>query len=123
LVVDDADDTRLLYVTALGEAGYTVEQASNGLEAIERAARFEPDVIVMDLSMPVLDGWEATRRIRADPRHSGVHIIAVTSHATRYGIQDVRDAGAQLVLPKPCLPEDLLRAIAALLAGERGPTS
>ena len=115
LVVDDFDDNRLLYVQTIAEAGYAVDEAINGHEALEKIGSKRPAVIIMDLSMPVMDGWEATRRIKADPRTADIVIIAVTGHATNYGLQQARDAGAEAVLTKPCLPEDLLRTISALV--------
>jgi CheY-like chemotaxis protein len=115
LVVDDFDDNRLLYVQTIAEAGYAVDEATNGQEALEKIGSKRPAVIIMDLSMPVVDGWEATRRIKADPRTADIVIIAVTGHATNYGLQQARDAGAEAVLTKPCLPEDLLRTISALV--------
>ena len=115
LVVDDFDDNRELYVTTIAEAGYPVLEATNGQEALDRIGSFRPAVIIMDLSMPVLDGWEATRRIKADPRTADIVIIALTSHATNFGLQKARDAGAQAVLTKPCVPADLLGVIGALL--------
>jgi two-component system cell cycle response regulator DivK len=122
LVVDDFDDNRLLYVQTIAEAGYAVDEATNGQEALEKIGSTRPAVIIMDLSMPVVDGWEATRRIKADPRTADIVIIAVTGHATNYGLQQARDAGAEAVLTKPCLPEDLLRTISALVPDlpERG---
>jgi two-component system cell cycle response regulator DivK len=115
LVVDDFDDNRLLYVTTIADAGYAVDEASNGQEALDKIGSTRPAVIIMDLSMPVIDGWEATRRIKADPRTADIVIIAVTGHATNYGLQKAREAGAEAVLTKPCLPEDLLRTISALV--------
>jgi two-component system, cell cycle response regulator DivK len=115
LVVDDFDDNRLLYATTIAEAGYAVEEASNGQEAIDKIGSTRPAIIIMDLSMPVLDGWETTRRIKADPRTADIVIIALTGHATNYGLQQAKDAGAEAVLTKPCLPQDLLGVISALL--------
>ncbi len=115
LVVDDFDDNRLLYATTIAEAGYAVEEASNGQEALDKIGSKRPAVIIMDLSMPVVDGWEATRRIKADPRTKDIVIIAVTGHATNYGLQQAREAGAEAVLTKPCLPVDLLRTLEALV--------
>ena len=116
LVVDDFDDNRLLYVSTIAEAGYAVDEASNGQEALDKIGAQRPAVIIMDLSMPVVDGWEATRRIKSDPRTADIIIIAVTGHATNYGLDRARQAGAEAVLTKPCLPEDLLRTISALVA-------
>jgi two-component system cell cycle response regulator DivK len=116
LVVDDFDDNRLLYVSTIADAGYAVDDATNGQEALDKIGAQRPAVIIMDLSMPVVDGWEATRRIKADPRTADIIIIAVTGHATNYGLQRAREAGAEAVLTKPCLPEDLIRTINALVA-------
>jgi CheY-like chemotaxis protein len=115
LVVDDADDNRLLYATTIAQAGYVVEEATNGQEAIDKIGAQRPAIIVMDLSMPVLDGWEAIRRIKANPKTADIVIIALTAHATNYGLQQAKDAGAGAVLTKPCLPRDLLGVIGALL--------
>jgi two-component system, cell cycle response regulator DivK len=113
-VVDDYEETRELYAIELARAGYRIEGASNGQEALEKVFVVNPAVVVMDLSMPVLDGWEATRRIKADPRAAGIVIIAVTGHATNFGIQQARDAGAHVVVRKPCAVEDLLALIKRL---------
>lgn len=70
-------------------------------------------------SMPLLDGWEATRRIKADPSLAGVIVIALTAHTTQFGLRQAAAAGADAVLTKPCLPVDLLGVIDALLPDER----
>lgn len=115
LVVDDFDDNRLLYASTIAEAGYAVEEATNGQEAIEKIGAVRPAVIIMDLSMPVLDGWDATRVIKADPRNEGIVIIALTGHGTNFGLQRAQAAGADAVLLKPCLPQDLIGLIATLI--------
>ena len=114
LVVDDFDDNRLLYASTIAEAGYAVLEAANGQEAIDKIGTSRPAVIIMDLSMPVMDGWEAIRRIKADPRTADIVIIALTSHATNFGLQKAKEAGAEAVLTKPCIPKDLLGVIGAL---------
>jgi two-component system cell cycle response regulator DivK len=114
LVVDDFADNRELYAAMLEDAGYAVEQAENGQEALDLIGRRRPAVVVMDLSMPVLDGWEATRRIKQNPETSDIVIIAVTGHATNFGLQRAREAGADAVLTKPCLPQDLLALLRSL---------
>lgn len=108
LVVDDTEDTRSLYALAFEEAGFRVEQASNGLEALEKIANTKPALVLLDLSMPVMDGWEATRRIKAEPSTADIIVIAVTGHGTQLGHQMAVDAGADFVLAKPCLPDDVL---------------
>ncbi len=114
LVVDDYEDNRTLYATVLADAGYTVEEAVNGQEALDKIAKNRPAIIIMDLSMPILDGWEATRRIKSNAQTSEIIVIALTGHATNYGLQRAREAGADAVLAKPCLPSDLLALVRAV---------
>ena len=114
LVVDDFDDNRLLYASTIAEAGYAVLEATNGQEAIDKIGSSRPAVIIMDLSMPVMDGWEAIRLIKANPKTADIVIIALTSHATNFGLQKAKEAGAEAVLTKPCIPQDLLGVIGAL---------
>lgn len=118
LVVDDNDDIRELYAALFADEGYEVLQAANGQEALDRISETKPDVVVMDLSMPVMDGWEATKHIKADPATSDVFVIAVTAHATSLGLANARDFGADKVLAKPCLPDELLRNVRKLLDDE-----
>lgn len=117
LLVDDFPDAREMYLEYLAFAGYRTAEAANGLEAIERALELSPSVILMDLAMPVMDGWEATRRLKADPRTRRIPVIAVTGHALEGDAERARLAGCDGVLSKPCLPQDLLdevrRAIGA----------
>ena len=119
LVVDDFDDNRLLYASTVREAGYHVEEAADGAEALAKIGSKRPAVIIMDLSMPVLDGWETTRRIKADPRTADIVVIAVTGHGTHFGIQRATEAGAAAVLTKPCEPRDLLAVIRAAIASDQ----
>lgn len=114
LVVDDFADNRELYATTFADAGYEVEEATNGQEALDFIERRRPAAVVMDLSMPVLDGWEATRRIKADATTAGIVVIAVTGHATNFGLQRAKEAGADAVVAKPCLPQDLLAVLRTL---------
>jgi CheY-like chemotaxis protein len=115
LVVDDYDDNRALYASTVREAGYHVEEARDGAEALEKIGTTRPAVIIMDLSMPVLDGWETTRRIKADPRTADIVVIAVTGHGTNFGIQRATEAGAAAVLTKPCEPHDLLGVLRSVV--------
>jgi two-component system, cell cycle response regulator DivK len=114
LVVDDFADNRELYATTLAAAGYEVEEAENGQEALDSIARRRPGVVVMDLTMPVLDGWEATKRIKADAATSAIIVIAVTGHATKLGLDRAKESGADAVVAKPCLPQDLLALLRKL---------
>jgi two-component system cell cycle response regulator DivK len=116
LVVDDAEDTRVLYATFLSFSGLTVEEASDGEMALDSIAKSPPDLVVMDLAMPRVDGWETTRLIKSNPRTQKVRVIVVTSNAMPDQVAKARAAGADEVLTKPCLPEALLVAVRAVLA-------
>lgn len=111
LVVDDFEDNRAMYVEYLQFQGFRVAEAVNGLEAIERTKELLPRVIVMDLSLPVMDGWEATRRIKADPQTRHIRVIALTGHAEPAHAKKALDAGCDDFVAKPCLPENLLAKI------------
>jgi CheY-like chemotaxis protein len=113
LVVDDYEDTRLLYAMVLEGAGFAVVVASDGGEAIEHAARLRPHVIFMDMSMPFVDGWDATRRIRAADGGDGPFIIAVTAASDSSSRQRAFDAGCDAFQAKPCAPETLLAWVGA----------
>jgi two-component system, cell cycle response regulator DivK len=115
LIVDDFDDNREMYAEFLRFTGYRVEEAANGLEALEKAFGLLPDVIVMDLSLPGVDGWEVTRRLKADGRTGHIPVIAVTGHALAGHSQGALEAGCDAFVTKPCLPEDLATEIQRLL--------
>jgi two-component system cell cycle response regulator DivK len=112
LIVDDSDDNRAMYAEYLSSSGYDIEQASDGREAVEAALRTLPDLIVMDLSLPVMDGWEATRRLKADERARHIPVIVLTGHALS---PDAEEAGVDAFLAKPCLPETLVEKIEELM--------
>jgi CheY-like chemotaxis protein len=114
LVVEDYEDARELYAAALAQAGFAVETAEHGLDGFEKAKRLRPQVVVMDLAMPVMDGWEATHLIKSTPETSGAAVIVVSGHATNMGIERARDAGADQVLMKPILPAQLVSAVQAM---------
>jgi CheY-like chemotaxis protein len=115
LIVDDFEDNRAMYAEFLRFSGFVVSEATNGVEAIEMTQSFAPDVVVMDLSLPVLDGWEATRRLKSDARTRHIPIVALTGHALEGHSQGARAAGCDEFLAKPCLPETLLTTVCALL--------
>ena len=115
LIVDDFEDNRAMYAEFLRFSGYEVSEATNGVEAIEMTQALVPDVVIMDLSLPVLDGWEATRRLKSDARTRHIPIVALTGHALEGHSQGARAAGCDEFLAKPCLPETLLQTVRALL--------
>jgi len=111
LIVEDYDDARQMYSKYLEHCGFAVSQARDGAEALRVAAREPPDLIVMDLALPGIDGWEATRRLKARSATRTTPVIALTGHALA-GQEDVaRSAGCDAFLTKPCLPDELAAAI------------
>lgn len=115
LVVDDAEDTRVLYASYLALSGLRVEEATDGEMALASVAKSAPDLVVMDLAMPRMDGWETTRLIKTNPRTKHVRVIVVTSNAMPDQVAKARAAGADVVLTKPCLPEALLVSVREVL--------
>ena len=115
LLVDDFDDALEIYGTYLRYRGYRVEVARDGKEAIAQAERQPPAIILLDLSMPVLDGTSALKHLRADPRFAQTPIVALTAHALDEQRRDALQAGFDMVIAKPCLPDDLAAAIARLV--------
>jgi two-component system cell cycle response regulator DivK len=119
LVVDDFEDNRTLYAEYLSYSGYRVQEASNGEEAVALTQRLKPHVVVMDLSLPVMDGWEATRRLKADEGTKHIPVIALTGHALAGHSRGAQEAGCDAFLAKPCLPEKLLEKVEELLRATR----
>jgi CheY-like chemotaxis protein len=119
LVVDDFADNREMYSEFLTYSGYDVVEARNGKEAIDAAIQRTPDIIIMDLSLPVMDGWEATRRLKADERTRQIPVVALTGHALAGHSKGARDAGCDSFLAKPCLPDQLVAEIKRMLAASK----
>ena len=115
LVVDDFADNREMYSEYLSFSGYDVIEATNGKEAIDAAQARQPDIIIMDLSLPVMDGWEATRRLKADEKTRRIPVVALTGHALAGHSKGARDAGCDSFLAKPCLPDQLVAEIKRML--------
>lgn len=111
LVVDDFEDNRAMYVEYLQFRGFRVVEAVNGEEAVFKTQSLLPSVIVMDLSLPVMDGWEATRRIKANAQTKHIRVIALTGHAEPAHAKKALEAGCDDFVAKPCLPENLLAKI------------
>jgi CheY-like chemotaxis protein len=115
LLVEDNEDNRIIYSTVLRHLGYTVLEAQDGVQAVELARSVQPDLILMDISIPRLDGWEATRVLRGDDRTRDIPIIALTAHA----LADDRDRAAQVgftsYLAKPIEPRVVVAEIRRLI--------
>jgi CheY-like chemotaxis protein len=109
-----------MFATWLQQAGFRVEQAHNGLQALERAFELMPDAVLTDLNIPGIDGYELTRRLKSDPRTSGIPILAITGYAPFTQDPSRADrAGCDAVLLKPCRPDDLEQTLQDLIARAR----
>ena len=115
LVVDDYQDAREMYAEYLSFSGFRVAEAANGLEALEKAFELRPDVILMDLSLPGLDGWAATRQLKTDDRTRDIPVVALTGHALAGASDGARQAGCDAFVTKPCLPDELVLEVKRVL--------
>lgn len=111
LIADDTADTRDLYAVYFRSRGFTVLTARDGAEAVDIALEHAPDVIVMDLAMPQLDGLTAARKIKHDPRGRRMRVILLTGYPMTLAARDAEAAGVDRYLTKPCLPEELGRHV------------
>jgi two-component system, cell cycle response regulator DivK len=119
LIVEDYVDAREMYSEYLRLSGYEVFEAANGLEGVERALETLPDIILMDFSLPVIDGWEATRRLKADRRTAAIPVVGLTGHELADGADSARRAGCDRFVTKPCLPDDVMREVESVLKKRR----
>jgi CheY-like chemotaxis protein len=120
LVVDDYFEARDICAEYLSFHGYRVVTAEDGAEAMDKAFALLPDVILMDLSLPEVDGWVATRRLKDDPRTAEIPIVALTAHALSSERDRALAAGCDDVITKPCAPSLLLAEVERQLARRRG---
>jgi two-component system, cell cycle response regulator DivK len=115
LVTEDVTDARELFQVFLESEGFEVITATNGREAVERAQDLQPDVVVMDLSMPVMDGFSATRQLKTDERTRDIPIVALSGHVMSHHQNRAREAGADAVMPKPSPLNDVAAKIRTML--------
>jgi two-component system, cell cycle response regulator DivK len=115
LVVEDQEDNRQILRDLLGNAGYDMVEAENGEEALAEVEKQRPDLILMDIQLPVMDGYEATRRIKANPDLKAIPIIVVTSYALSGDEGKARDAGCDAYVTKPYSPRQLLAKVKEFL--------
>jgi CheY-like chemotaxis protein len=115
LVVDDYQDAREMYAEYLQFSGFRVAEAKNGNEALEKAFELCPDLILMDLSLPGMDGWEATRLLKSDERTRHIPVVALTGHALAGASEGAKKAGCDSFVTKPCLPDDLVVEVRRML--------
>ena len=115
LVVEDQPDNRQIIRDMLADTGYEIAEAENGEEALAAIAKARPDLILMDIQLPVMDGYAATRRIKTDPALKSIPIIAVTSYVSGEE-KKAREAGCDDYVPKPYSPRQLLAKIRQYLS-------
>jgi len=115
LLVEDNEMNRDMLSRRLARKGYEVVCAVDGQQGLDLARRERPDLILMDMSLPVLDGWEATRRLKADAELNGLPVIALTAHAMASDEQQAREAGCDDYDTKPIELSRLLGKIEALI--------
>ena len=123
LVVDDYEDAREMYAEYLRFCGFRVAEARNGNEALEQAFSLMPDLILMDLSLPGMDGWEATRQLKADTRTNKIPVVALTGHALAGASEGAKKAGCDSFVTKPCLPDDLVVEVRRMLGMATQPSA
>jgi CheY-like chemotaxis protein len=119
LLVEDNLDNRTIYRTILEFSGYAVIEALDGEAALASAREQRPDVILMDISIPLLNGWEATRILKADPATSGIPIIALTAHALSSDREMAEQIGFDSYLAKPIEPRRVVEEVARFLVSPR----
>lgn len=117
LLIEDNEDNRAVYTTILRYYGYDVVEAPSGEEGIEIAKRLQPGLILMDIGLPGIDGWEATRRLKKDPGTRRIPIVALTAHALAEHRAESFAAGCDGYLAKPIEPRDVLEEVRRYLLG------
>ena len=115
LVADDYPDGREIAAEVLEHEGFRTAGAATGPEALAQARALRPDVLLLDLWLPGMDGWEVAQRLKADPATRGIKIVALTAHTERAALERARQAGCDAVLTKPCLPGQLVEEVRRLL--------
>jgi two-component system cell cycle response regulator DivK len=121
LVVDDDEDSRRILMYGLGGAGYRVFFAENGAAAVQLCRVVLPSLVIMDLAMPEMDGYAATRALKADERTRDVPVIAWSARVLSADAADLLSAGFDDVLPKPSLPSDVIQAVRRLIPSDPSP--
>lgn len=116
LVVDDYQDAREMYSEYLKASGFRVAEARTGIEAVSKARELQPDCILMDLSLPGIDGWEATRQLKADRNTTRIPVVAITGHASELASRDARAAGCASFVLKPALPDAVVAEVKKALS-------
>jgi CheY-like chemotaxis protein len=119
LLVEDHAELRRLYAQELVMSGFDVIEVANGADAITWTSSHVPDVVLMDLSLPVIDGWEATRRLKKDERTAHIPVVALTAHDGAGELRRATEAGCDWFVPKPCPPDALIAEVRRVLTSSR----
>lgn len=119
LIVEDNEDNLVVYRTILEHIGYDVLEARDGEEGVERAHDNHPDLILMDISIPKIDGWEATRRLKGDEETRDIPIIALTAHALEEDREKARRIGCDGYLAKPVEPRRVVEEVERFVGESR----
>lgn len=120
LLVEDNEDNLVVYRTILEHVGFRVIEARDGEEGINRAKQHRPNLILMDISIPKIDGWEATQRLKADAATRSIPIIALTAHALEEDRQKAIQAGCDGYLAKPVEPRRVVQEVERFVGPARG---
>src|SRR5256886_7910890 len=120
LLVEDNEDNWIVYSTILKHFGYEVTEALNGEEGIAKARSEHPDLILMDISIPIIDGWEATQVLKHDPSTKQIPIIALTAHALASDREKAMEVGCDGYLAKPCEPRAVVAEVQRFLGKDNG---
>src|SRR5688572_12718368 len=123
LLVEDNEDNRIIYATFLAHAGYRVLEAVTGPDGVAKAREELPELILMDISVPGMDGWEATRILKADPATRDILIVALTAHALADDREKSFEVGCDGYLAKPIEPKGVLAEVERLLNAPRLPSA
>jgi two-component system cell cycle response regulator DivK len=115
LLVEDHEDNRIVYSTILEHFGYRVLLAGDGEEGVRIARESRPDLVLMDVSIPVMDGWDATRQLKGDPATAAIPVIALTAHAMPSDRERAAEAGCDGYLAKPVEPRRVLEEVQRFL--------
>lgn len=117
LLVEDNEDNRTIYRVMLEHSGFAVLEAGDGAEGIRQVRQERPDAVLMDVSIPIIDGWEATRILKQDPTTASIPIIALTAHALEQDRQKALAVGCAGYLAKPVEPRRVVEEVRRVIAG------
>ena len=117
LVIDDVEDNRDVYAQFLRHEGWRVATAVDGEDGLAKATQLQPTVIILDLGLPKMDGWEVAKHLKSTPATSAIAVVALTGHVTAEARQRALTAGVDEFCTKPCLPADLVATIRRHMKG------